>query len=630
MEPQPKYLVPRPRTCSNLSFSCNLADGVLLCPDPELPFPKAGLSRLQDALSRLRVPVYLKHRSPEKGGCPFVFRLDPKIGKPQGYHLTVSPRRVLVTGTDEAGLFYGLCTLAQWIFLHGFANPNPPTKLRGIHIEDWPEFLNRGVMLDISRDKVPKLRTILDLVDFLSGLKINQLQLYTEHTFAYRGHSKVWRRYSPLTGQNVRALDSYCQARHVALVPNQNSLGHFHRWLVHEPYRRLAECPEGIDHAFSLQKEPFSLCPTDPEAAMLLEDLYGQLLPNFKSGSFNVGLDETFDLGKGRSAGACESRGKSRVYLDFLKNVREMAARHGKRIQFWGDIVLAQPDLIGEIPKDVTALAWGYEADHPFDRECLAFSESGLEFYVCPGTSSWFSIGGRSDNAVANLANAARAGARHQATGYLITDWGDFGHLQPLPVSYLGFLAGAALSWDPETEAPLQQELTNWLDLYAFGDRAGIMGRFARDLGNIYQKAGPPTKNGSPLFFLLRYPQEPMSHERLAGLTLENLDQTANRLDELAPLLALPQIPEKGGKLAVKELAWALSFLRWLCDYGKARLKAGDRAAVFPIPGEQAVPLARRLEALIAEHRINWRARNRSGGLADSCAKLERILRLLG
>ena len=51
---------------------------------------------------------------------------------------------------------------------------------------------------------------------------------------------------------------------------------------------------------------------------------------------------------------------------------------------------------------------------------------------------------GRTDNAIANLKSAAACGVANGAIGYLNTDWGDIGHLQYLPISYLGFAAGAA------------------------------------------------------------------------------------------------------------------------------------------------------------------------------------------
>ena len=104
-------------------------------------------------------------------------------------------------------------------------------------------------MLDISRDKVPTMETLYALVDLLAGWKINQLQLYTEHTFAYRQHPEVWAEASPLTGQEILGLDAYCRKRFVELVPNQNSFGHMHRWLKHARYAPLAEVNSfDVDH----------------------------------------------------------------------------------------------------------------------------------------------------------------------------------------------------------------------------------------------------------------------------------------------------------------------------------------------------------------------------------------------
>ena len=100
---------------------------------------------------------------------------------------------------------------------------------------------------------------------------------------------------------------------------------------------------------------------------------------------------------------------------------------------------------------NLIALNWGYEANHPFDREAALFAKAKIPFYVCPGTSTWQTLIGRHDNALANLRAAAKAGRKHGAMGYLITDWGDGGHPQPLAVSYLPYLAGASLSWCAET-----------------------------------------------------------------------------------------------------------------------------------------------------------------------------------
>src|SRR5690606_22763173 len=97
-------------------------------------------------------------------------------------------------------------------------------------IEDRPSFALRGAMLDVSRDRVPTMATLRELIELFASWKLNQIQLYTEHTFAYAGHEEVWRDASPLRPDEVRELDALCRARDIELVPNQNCFGHMHRW----------------------------------------------------------------------------------------------------------------------------------------------------------------------------------------------------------------------------------------------------------------------------------------------------------------------------------------------------------------------------------------------------------------
>ena len=186
-------------------------------------------------------------------------------------------------------MFYAICTLVQIL-------QQSHRGLPCLTISDWPDFPARGVMLDISRDKVPTMETLFDLVDMLASWKVNQLQLYTENAFAYRRHPVVWANASPMTGQEVMALDQYCRQRYVELVPNQNSFGHMQRWLVHAQYSHLGEGAE----------PNCTLCPTDPASLAFVSSLYDELLPHFSSSLFNVGCDET-QVGEGRSKAECET-----------------------------------------------------------------------------------------------------------------------------------------------------------------------------------------------------------------------------------------------------------------------------------------------------------------------------------
>ncbi|MGH7473910.1 MAG: glycoside hydrolase family 20 zincin-like fold domain-containing protein, partial [Candidatus Methylomirabilales bacterium] len=316
-------------------------------PEIDVPFAPSGLRAAAERLAAALKSCGCRPRwgatgreKPRQPEASIRLRLDPNVlSRPQSYTLTIDDTGITVLGSDEAGLFYGICTLTQLIRLHAPKSPGVPLTLPGLRMTDWPDFPHRGVLLDVSRDKVPTMETLIDLVDLLASWKINQMQLYMEHTFAYGGHEVVWQHASPLTGDEIEALDAVCRDRYVELVPNQNSLGHMHRWLIHEPYRRLAECPEGLVHPFSPSPEPYGLCPVDPGSLALLSDLYDQLLPHFSSGQFNVGLDETFDLGQGRSAAVCAERGVEGVYLEFLEQVHRLVTQRGRTMQFWADMI---------------------------------------------------------------------------------------------------------------------------------------------------------------------------------------------------------------------------------------------------------------------------------------------------
>ncbi|HEV8111302.1 MAG TPA: family 20 glycosylhydrolase [Planctomycetota bacterium] len=560
----------------------------------------------------------------ERSSEPRVSALPAGTLRPGGYRLRAASDGIAIEAADAAGRRHASTTLAQILRLH-----RETSSIQSFEIDDWPDFPRRGVLLDVSRSKVPRTDTLLALVDWLAALKIDELQLYTEHTFAYAGHEEVWNASSPLTPDEIRALDAFCCERGVDLVPNQQSLGHMHRWLVHERYRDLAEVPEGVEHAFGRAREPFSLCPTDPRTLAFLAGLYDQLLPCFGSALFDVGLDEAFDIGTGRSRDACATRGKGRVYLDFLREVHRLARDRGRRIQCWADGMLQHPEILAEIPRDTIALAWGYEADHPFERELGALAASGLAFYVCPGTSSWQSVAGRATNGAANLAHAAIHGREARAAGYLVTDWGDRGHLQPPFASLPGFLLGAGFAWNASAASARDVPLASLLDEHAFGDAAGVLGQTALALGDAYLETGCPSTNGSALFFLLAFAAEPLPHARMPGLSAEGLARARASVAASRARLGEARGDRPDAELVVAEMRWAADVLLFACSFGIARLATPPGALAGAIPVAARRRLAAELGPLLAEQRRLWLLRNRPGGLEESAGWLARVLESL-
>ena len=529
----------------------------------------------------------------------------------EAYELAITPNGIEISASLPYGIFYGVCTLIQLL-----AQLSRTLALPHLSITDSPDFPSRGVMLDISRDKVPTMQTLFDLVDLLASWKINQLQLYTEHTFAYRHHRDVWKNASPMTEQEILELDKFCSERFIDLVPNQNSFGHLSRWFAFERYRELAEAPAGCI-AWGERRPPMSLNPGDPRSLQFIAELFDELLPNFSATQFNVGCDETIDLGQGRSKDECEQRGTGRVSLDFLLKIYQEVEKRGRTMQFWGDIIVQHPELIAELPKNVIALEWGYEADHPFDDDGAQFAAAGIPFYVCPGTSSWNSIVGRTDNAIGNLRCAAENGLKHGATGYLNTDWGDNGHWQYLPFSYLGFGYGAAVSWCLESNRDL--DMARALSLHAFRDATGTLGRMAFDLGNVYKQTGIELHNSTALFRILQRPLKQIPEE-FYGLTSAALERTWYAIDDAMNGISKAKSARADAKLIHDEFKSAEAMLRHACRRGLLAFEQKPAKARM-LKRE----LARDLPRLIQEYRRLWHARNRPGGFKESVARFDKL-----
>ena len=457
-------------------------------------------------------------------------------------------------------------------------------------------FAARAYMLDISRDKVPTMGTLKQLVEILEKFNYNQLQLYTEHTFAYSKHEAVWKDASPMTAQEIRELDLFCAMHGIDLVPNQNSFGHLERWLVKPEYNHLAELPRGGAPLpwGGFKKDPTTLCPTDPASLDFLAELYDELLPNFESRLFNIGCDETFDLlGEGRSADAVKEKGEGRVYLDFLLKVAELVRKRGKRPMFWGDVILRHPELVPELPKDLIALDWGYEGNHPFMDEAAKFAAAGLDFYVCPGTSSWNSLAGRVENMRENMIAAERAGHTYGAKGFMVTDWGDGGHWQPLAASLPGLILGGNLAYSGSSAAKM--DLEDALDAVMGVPLGGTLLR----LGTLYLRGGALRSNASELFRILANDRGYSRHPGLTDHVLAEISAIAEGCRHDAARFVGAAYPN----------VWAQEIM-YMANLVDAACNRRDE---------------KRLRFLREEHGRVWRLRNREGGRADSLAKLPRF-----
>lgn len=563
------------------------------------------------------IPILIEKRKTRSTGIIFIQKESLNC---EEYILIINPNSIEIIYSKPAGAFYGVMTLKQIISQYGGVLPC-------LIIQDSPDYQVRGIMLDISRNKIPAMKELFRLIDFMAELKLNQLQLYVEgFSFAYPSFPEVWKDRTPMTGQEIMEIDEYCKARHIELVSNHNSFGHMTDWLKRKEFNHLAECPDGYTNSIdNVHRDPGTLNPIDDNSLKLIGRMYDDFLPYFTSSWINVGCDETYELGRGFSKEACEEKGRGKVYLEFLLKLNELVHKHGKRMMFWGDIINEYPELIDQLPKDIITLEWGYEEEHPFDIRCKQFQKSGIPYYVCPGTSSWESISGRTNNMKKNLYNAAISGKENDAIGYLNTDWGGNGHWQYPCVSYPGFVYGAALSWDVEKNENI--DIADYLNLMVFKDENNIMGQFILDLGNYYLKETKKMFNGTYISKILVTDIEINKFLNVSAdikdMKVEDIESIEKYVEQLARQLDKANMTCENSNLVYSEFRNTIRFIRHGCKLGKLKLAMDQKK----IENKEKLlnEMIDEIGVIIVEHQVLWIRRNRIGGLNDS---LDQLLKL--
>ncbi len=483
-------------------------------------------------------------------------------------------------------------------------------------VEDWPDVPVRGFMLDVSRGRVPKMSALRNLVKMLAWLRYNQLQLYVEHTYAFGRHEDVWREASPLTAKNLKDLDALCREHGIELVPNLNSFGHVERWLKHEKYKPLAECPNGFYHEiFKMQRVAgtFAAC---EETADFMGGLYDEFLPNFSSDKFNIGGDEPWELGQGRSRELCEKRGKREVYLEHMTRLKKRVEARGKKMMFWGDVLLGEA---GEIPpeflKNTIPVIWGYDDGHPFDAQCSrvkhALEKAGGngEFYLAPGTSSWLSFGTRQTNAIRNIREACAAAKKHGATGVLLTTWGDFGYHNPYCANLLPLIFAAEEMWSGNAVASAEHfsEILNRVSEELPEDYAKALFRFGK-LDDFISKKIANRSITREMFFAKGEAFAKVTD----GVPAEEIAAAQAELAQVRQIFSRIPARTVSGNVETAEFAVALKMTDAALRRAEAFLK-NDAGPLAAVEAEMRGPIK---DAFAAA----WKRSAREGGLAESIA----------
>ena len=117
---------------------------------------------------------FLKEYELSETKADIEFKISADL-KDEEYTLEISGVGIYICGGSEKALFYAAATLKQIIL------QAEDSQVQFMKIKDYPDIEKRGIMLDVSRGRIPKPETVMKVVDILADLKYNELQLYFDN-----------------------------------------------------------------------------------------------------------------------------------------------------------------------------------------------------------------------------------------------------------------------------------------------------------------------------------------------------------------------------------------------------------------------------------------------------------------
>lgn len=392
-------------------------------------------------------------------------KLNSRMGE-QEYSLTISSGEIVFEASSEVGFFYAEKTLEQ-------IKEQSGVQIPCMRIEDKPFINKRGLSFDTTRGRVPSLDELKRTVDMMSRFKMNLLQLYVEHSFAFECEEDIWGSSTPLTAEDIKELDKYCREHHVELVPSLASFGHLYDFLRSKKYRHLCEYEYYEPYSLIDRMAHHTLDVSTDESMEVMAKRIAEFSALFSSKYFNICADETFDLCKGKSKAYGEEKGIRRVYLEFLKKLCSFVQGLGKIPMFWGDVLIEEPELIKEIPGDYMLLNWEYAPEVREDNINRLSAAGITNVFLCPGVQSWNHFINKQHDAYLNISGTCRNARKIDVKGLMVTEWGDLGAIAEPEFSDIGVIYAAAFSWR-EADCS-EEEINKAISKLYYGDRTGTL-----------------------------------------------------------------------------------------------------------------------------------------------------------
>lgn len=255
-----------------------------------------------------------------------------------------------------------------------------------------PAFDTLGILLDCGHNATITPQHLRMWLRRLALLGYNTAMVYTEAGYRLPDEPAFGYQRGTYTLDEMRELDGYAAALGIEMVGSIQALGHLEQALKWPPYAAIRD----TEH---------TLLVGDPATEALVEKMIGFWDRAFSSRRLHVGMDETYDLGRGRYLDMHGYRPGLEIYTEHLRLVAETCSRHGLRPMVWSDVLFRLaggathydrnsrlPDEIrAALPRNVDLAYWDYYSPDPqhYLERIEAHRALGYEPVMTSGIWSW-------------------------------------------------------------------------------------------------------------------------------------------------------------------------------------------------------------------------------------------------
>lgn len=298
----------------------------------------------------------------------------------EGYSLTISPERIVVSAADSRGLFYGAVTLWQLMTSGTAADP---IALPALAIHDSPRFRWRGLMLDSARHfQSPQF--VRQFIDWMALHKLNVLHWHLVDDQGWRLEIRkypkltsvgAWRvpagaavsDIDPATGKprlyggyytqdEVREIVAYAAQRHITIVPEIEMPGHASAAVAAYPQLGVTGThPPVVPADWGVYSTLFNV---DDATFGFMEDVLTEVMALFPGEYIHVGGDEAVK-DEWQASPTIQAQMRQLGIKDehalqsyFIQRIGKFLDRHGRRLIGWDEI------LEGGLAPNATVMSW--------------------------------------------------------------------------------------------------------------------------------------------------------------------------------------------------------------------------------------------------------------------------------